>query len=741
MMETGEPTAPEAPVAPKTAPKSALGGGRTGRHWHRISGLRLALSPGVTVTRQVNRGVVWYVLYNAAANRSHRLNRAAYAIVARLDGRATVAEAREAARVDLGDDLPSEDAVVELVGMLSQADCLMGDAGAVPDAGEAASRGARMERMRRRAHWMNPLFLRVPLADPDRFLTATLPLVRPLFSWPGFLVWLALMAWLVAEAALNWDALGASVADRVLAADNLLLLVIVFPLLKALHELGHGYAVKLGGGEVREIGIMFLVLLPVPYVEASATAAFPSKWSRVLVGAAGMMAELAVAAGAMLVWLEAEPGLVRALAFNTLFIAGVSTLVFNGNPLLRFDAYYILSDIAELPNLAQRSNRLYARWVQSVVFGIKGLRPVISAPGERPWFVAYAPAAFVYRLVVVFGIALFVATEYFFLGIALAAWSVTLSLLWPLAKALWFVVSAPSLATRRWRAVLATAATGAAIAGLVFAVPLPRGTVATGLVEPPQGSEVLAAADGVVARIVENGTAVAPGDPVAWMRDVTLTARLRLDEARLEELELRLRAVLGLDAGAVEQLKRQVAVAREDLAATRAEVEDLVVRASHAGVVALPLGDRLVGRHLRRGDRLGHVVDARPPVARVLVAAEDWALVSGTTTGIDILQKADPWRALPGRAVTREEPSATRRLPDPAFAETVDGPFALDPAADAEQGLRSLLPFFVVEIALPEGLDVRWRERVMVRFAHPPATVGERGWRALRQLFLERFDV
>ena len=106
--------------------------------------------------------------------------------------------------------------------------------------------------------------------------------------------------------------------------------------MKALHELGHSYAVKRWGGEVHEIGIMFLVFMPVPYVDASESAGFQSKWQRAFVGAAGILVEIFLASLALFIWLNAEEGLVRAFAFNVMLIGGVSTLFFNGNPLLRF---------------------------------------------------------------------------------------------------------------------------------------------------------------------------------------------------------------------------------------------------------------------------------------------------------------------------------------------------------------------------------------------------------------------
>ena len=149
---------------------------------------------------------------------------------------------------------------------------------------------------------------------------------------------------------------------------------------------------------VHEFGVMFLVFAPVPYVDASAASEFRSKWRRALVGAAGMIVEVFFAALALYVWLAVEQGLVRALAYNVMLIAGVSTVVFNGNPLLRYDGYYILADLLEIPNLAQRATRYWGYLVERYVFRTEDSKDFVATRGERIWLLLYAPASFFYRV-------------------------------------------------------------------------------------------------------------------------------------------------------------------------------------------------------------------------------------------------------------------------------------------------------------------------------------------------------
>ena len=305
------------------------------------------------------------------------------------------------------------------------------------------------------------------------FFERTRPLATWLFGWPGAVLWLLVVLPAMVLAAQHWQELGASASDRILAADNLVPLALVYLVLKALHEFGHGFAVKAFGGAVHEFGVMILVFAPLPYVDASAASGFRSKWRRALVGAAGMIVEVFFAALALFVWLAVEPGLVRALAFDAMVVAGVSTVVFNGNPLLRYDGYYILADLLEIPNLAQRATRYWGYLIDRYVFRTDGLKDFVATDGERIWFLLYAPAAFLYRQVVMLTIAVFIASQYLAVGVAIAIWSLLTGVALPIGKALWLVLASPRFHRNRARAVTATFGMIMAAAIVLFLIPAP----------------------------------------------------------------------------------------------------------------------------------------------------------------------------------------------------------------------------------------------------------------------------
>ena len=224
---------------------------------------------------------------------------------------------------------------------------------------------------------------------------------------------------------------------------------------------------------VHEFGLMILVFAPLPYVDASAASGFRSKWRRALVGAAGMLVEMFIAALALYVWLAVEPGITQALAYNVMLIAGVSTILFNGNPLLRYDGYYILADLLEIPNLAPRATRYWGYLVDRYVFRTEGLKDFVATDGERVWLLLYAPAAFLYRQAVMLTIAVFIASHYLAVGVAIAIWSLLTGVALPVGKALWLVLASPRLHRNRSRAVTATFGMILAAAIGLFLIPAP----------------------------------------------------------------------------------------------------------------------------------------------------------------------------------------------------------------------------------------------------------------------------
>jgi len=706
--------------------------------WYRVADLKPRLRSHAQIHRHVFRGQLWYVLQDHTSGRFHRFSPATYLIIGLMDGERSLQDIWHLAAGELGDDCPTQDECIHLLTRLHGADVLHCDV--PPDIAEVSERSGSLRRRRMLASIRSPLAIRIPLIDPDRFLTATMPLVRPLFSWLALMLWLGLVGFGILLAGMHWPEFTANISDRVLAADNLLLLWLVFPFVKAFHELGHGYATKVWGGEVHEMGIMFLVLMPVPYVEASASSAFPEKWKRAMVGAAGILVEMPIAAMAMWVWTEAEPGLVRAIAYNVVLIAGVSTLLFNGNPLLRFDGYYILSDLLEIPNLGPRANRYIGYLIQRYPFGARNAVSPADTPGERPRLAIFAVASFCYRVFILTVIVMFIATKFFVIGILIAIWSVILMFVWPLAKTLKFLFTSPRLREKRLRAIGVTGLSAATIIAALLFVPVPLATMAEGVVWVPERSMVRAGTAGVIDEItVGPNDTVKQGATLVIMSDPILDAEVRILKAQLQELQVRYEARIVSDIFEAQVIKEEILRVEEHLAVAKSRADDLEIKSPADGTIIIQSVKDLPGRYVSRGELIAYVMDFDHPIIRVVVSQADIDLIRSRTKHVDVRLAQHLSEVIPA-SVVHVAPASTNYVPSVALSTEGGGWVSLDPR-DRGSG-KSVEDLFYLELALPSrsGLS-QIGGRAFVRFDHGLAPLGWQLYRRIRQVFLERFNV
>jgi putative peptide zinc metalloprotease protein len=553
-------------------------------------------------------------------------------------------------------------------------------------------------------------------------------------------VWIAVVATGVFLAGVHWSELTENITDRVLAPHNLVLLWLTFPLLKAFHEFGHAFATKVWGGEVHEMGIMLLVLTPIPYVDASAASAFREKRKRILVGAAGMIVEVFIAALALFIWINAEPGPIRAVAYNVILIAGVSTLLFNGNPLLRYDAYYILGDVLEVPNLGTRGMQYIGYLVQRYLFGLRDAEPPLSTSGERVWFVIYTVASFIYRIFIYVAIVLFIASKFFVVGILLASWALVSMIIVPIAKSMNFLFSSPRLGRKRSRAITVTALALASITAIVLLVPVPLGTRAEGVIWIPERSFVRAGTDGFVDRIVAiPGTQVQAGDPLIECSDPLLPAHIRVLESQLRQLKALYDTQVLADLVQAEITKEEIVHVTAQLADARQRASELTIRSSVGGTFLVPMAQDLPNRFVRRGELLGYVVDRSTVTCRVVVSQSDVDMVRQRTVGVKIRfpeKIAETVSAL----LKREVPAATDQLPGRALSHEGGGEIAIDPRDML--GVTAFQKVFLFDLELPAHAGLlNVGGRVYVRFDHGQEPLAWRWYRSASQLFLRRFNV
>jgi putative peptide zinc metalloprotease protein len=715
--------------------------------WYRVAQQRLGLRADVIVQRQRFRGERWIVLQHPFASRFFRLRPAAYEFVARLSPHKTVQEAWLECVNRFPDEAPGQEAVLQLLSQLYFANLLH-----YTQAQDSDQLFERYQKRRQReiaARFTNLMFMRFPLLDPDRFLQRTLPVVGAAISWVGAAIWTITVVLALKVIADNFPSLRAQ-GEGVLSPANIPLLYVALVGIKTLHEFGHAYFCRKFGGEVHVMGVMLMIFTPIPYVDASSSAGFRRRWQRVLVGSGGMIVEIFVAALAAFVWAKTSVGIIHSLAYNVMFIASVSTVAFNANPLLRFDGYYILSDLLEIPNLSQRANGQLRHLWEHYVFGVKASESPADSRREAGWLLFYAITAGIYRVLVFSGVLLVVADKFLLLGILMVVVCVISWAVVPTGRLVSYLATSPRLQRVRWRAAAITAGLAVAIVALLAVVPFPSHFRAPGIVQATQRMEAVSNVEGSVqAVLAAPGTRVTRGQPLVQFSSRALELELQEASARLDEASAQLREALSRSNADLKPLQSRFDSIRDRVAKLKADQKLLTVRSGYDGIWVAPYIADMVGRTLLRGTSLGLVVDPRAFEFVATVAQTDADAAFGGAARGSSLAVAAHGRAevrLRGQSAQTLEvihwkivPGSQERLPSAALGWQAGG----DVPVASNDPSKATEPFFEVRAELPPTPSVALLHgrSGAIRFDLRPEPLLPRWWRRLWQLLQKRYQL
>lgn len=707
--------------------------------WYRVADRHAALRPHIDVHRQFYRGDIWHVIQDPINNQFFRLRPAAYDFVARLRLDRTIAATWEECRQANPAEAPGQEDVIRLLGQLYSANLLHSDI-----AGDSARLFDRYRQRRARelrSRLTAIMSIRIPLFDPDALLKRFLPVAKLVLSPIGALVWLAVVGMAIKVGLDHATELGQA-GQGLFAPDNLILLYAGFVLLKAIHEFGHAFMCRRFGGEVHTIGIMFIIFTPMPYVDTTSSLAFRSRWRRILVGAGGMIPELFVAAIMMLVWANTGDGTLRSLAYNMMFVASVSTLLFNANPLMRFDGYYIFSDLIDLPNLYGRANQQITYLIERHAFACRNAESPAHDRREAWWLTIYGILGPIYRAWIFALILFFLVGHYLILGVIMAAVGLITWLVVPIVKLVTYLATSPRLARCRTRAITLCAGMAAGLVLFLGVVPFPHDFRAPGVLEAVQYSIVANETFGRIEEIrAEPGARVRQGEPLVRLANPELAFELAAAHAELAEARaMELRA---LDRGSADlkPIRSRMESLGKRLHRLEERQRQLTVHARHDGKWVAPELHHAFGTWLPRGTPIGHVIDDRDYQLTAAVSQWDAArLFAGEVRSADVRLFGQAEIALPV-TVQKIIPSDQQFLPSAALGWGGGGELAID--STDPSGRRAAEPFFELRaVVLPQAGSALLHGRSgKIRFILEPEPLLQQWARRLRQILQKHYSL
>lgn len=640
------------------------------------------------VTRHVFRGEPAYVVRDPMTLQSHRLDPADYAIFVAIDQDRQLGAIFEGLVANQTLSPNEEEHFYAFVFRLHQLGFLSLP---VSDEKRLYQRYVHQKQARRKQKLVGFLFMQIPLINPDDFLKRTMHYARHVYSKWFFVLWLCLMATAGLVVVNNFRELLQPV-QGVLLPQNLAMMWITLVVLKFFHEFGHAYACKHFGGYVPEMGIFLIMFTPCAYVDAGACWGFPRKWDRLIVCLGGMYIESIFAALAVLVWAMTAPGRIHDLAFNVIFLAGVVTVLFNINPLMRFDGYYVLSDLLEIPNLRQRSTRYVTNLAKRILLSVQNPAPS-GGLRLRSLLLGFGIAATLYRVAITVGIATVVAIKIPGVGIVLAFLIVGMFVVGSLIRLTRYLWKAEETAPVRGRAVAMSVLLLIGLPAFGALLPLPSSVHAKGLFERENESVIRAGVDGFVQSIhLRVGDQVQPGDILVELEHDTFRERVGEILAAIEASEIRYRAFQAYDPGMALQEKEQIAVYQLELQRRRRDVDRLTVRATTGGTIVACLQPADCGRYLHQGEPIAAIVSGSWRVRALLTESEMAATRPTVGDAIELRSRVSPDRTILG-VVSHVASTGSRTISKHALTHVGGGDIAVDPqTAQAQQ------PYFEITI-------------------------------------------
>jgi len=712
--------------------------GRTfSESWYRVKDLNVSLRPTVEVRRRFFRGKKWYVLHDPFNNRFFRLRPEAYDFISHLRQDVSVNHVWEESIQRYPDKAPGQEEVIRLLTQLYYSNLLYFQSS--PDSEKIFNRYQKRRQREFQSKMLSVMFMRIPLFDPNNLLNHIMPLIKLIVGPLGMIIWTVAIVF-AGKICIDHSEMLINNMEGFLSHHNLIFLYLALVIIKSLHEIGHAFVCKRFGGEVHTIGLMLLVFTPLPYIDVTSSWRFQQRWQRALVGTAGIITELFVASLAAIFWAYSGPGTLHALSYNIMVIASVFTVLFNANPLLRFDGYYILCDILDIPNLHSQSRKHLQHMVEKYTFGYRHSSTPARNFKEGFWLSLFGVSSGIYKIIVFVTIIFFVADKFLIVGMIIALICIFSWCIVPFYRLLVYLISSPKLAKTRFQSISVCICFLTIILFIFTVIPFPNSFKASGVLESETIVSVFNETPGYVKQVmIPSGSRVFIGTHILKLYDPELDIEIKSMRAQQEEiLAIKKRAILKARAD-LEVIKKRLDTIQFRLKHLLDRQTKLVVIAKKSGVWVSKDSNELLGVWLSRGRHIGDIIDLEKFRFSAVVTQKKSAHLFQDKiqhASVRIYGQADQDIDLKYYKII---PFEQTRLPSPALGWHVGG--EVPTSMKDQTGLEAAESFFLIDadLIITNNISFLHGRSGKIRFTLPPETIYEQMNKYIRQLFQKRY--
>jgi putative peptide zinc metalloprotease protein len=551
------------------------------------------------------RGKSVTVIEDSVSGNFFQIGRHEFAFLQLLDGVRSITQANQQLEL-VADDFEgfSEERLQELFNWLLKTNLVETTAGMHIDRVERSESAKQQQRL---VKYLTPFFFRIPICYPDRWLQQTLPVCGWLFSRLGLILWMVLIAIAAYRLLDHWQHFS-NASKGLFSEQSWFWLVVAGLSLKFVHECGHAFASKRMGAEVRESGIALMCLMPLAYVDVTASWRLRNRWHRIAISLGGMYFESIIAAVAVIVWSFMPGTFAGYVCYHIAFMATMTTILFNANPLMRFDGYFVLSDLLDAPNLYGRASQILRAAVAGCLFRGKS-RLLVNFRSYG--LLIYGLATFAYRVLICIGLILLAAYMFYGAGVIFAVAAVALWILAPMANSLKSLANKQRQMQLRsqfsWQRTCFTSLCIAATSlSAWYYLSCPAVLFAPGIVEFAPLTVVRAQSDGFIAQLpFHDGAKVAAGDVIVVLQNDELELRLQRTRLELSQAMIRKNEFARQGEFAQSQAEsRNIQNLQEKIADLQRQTEGLTIRAVREGFIVNRHLQAMLGRYVESGDEI-----------------------------------------------------------------------------------------------------------------------------------------